>query len=156
MALVIAIGRQHFQDAARNIDRRRIEHGIVVGERNVLEHHFIVVFVERGPAAVLALHRQDPVHGALHRFALVASIRVLDPAQPQTHHCGVINVGVELIVKLEVPASRLPAPVLYFPIASLADLLLQRPVGGFHHSRIIRGHSTFAESEHGISGVPHR
>ena len=38
--------RQALQHAARNIHRRRIEHGVVVGKRNVLEDHAVIVFVK--------------------------------------------------------------------------------------------------------------
>ncbi len=46
MVLIETIGRHHFEDAARDIDCRRIEHGVVIGEWDVLEHHLVVVFVE--------------------------------------------------------------------------------------------------------------
>src|SRR5437879_11823261 len=64
--LVIAIGGKHLQDPARDVHRGRVEHGVVIGERNVLKNHAIVVFVERGPAAVLALHGKNTVDGTLH------------------------------------------------------------------------------------------
>ncbi len=41
-----AVRRQALQHASRNIDRRRIEHGVVIGKGNVLEDHAVVVFVE--------------------------------------------------------------------------------------------------------------
>ena len=110
MILVVSVGRQHLEDAAGDVDRRRIEHGVVIGERDVLEHHLVVVFVERRPAAVLALHREDPVDRALHRLALVAAIGMFHAAQPQANHRAVIDIRIKLVVKLEVPAARLCLP----------------------------------------------
>ena len=65
VATGVAVVREHLQDAAGDVDRRRIEHRVVVGERDVLEDHLRVVFVEAGPATVLALHGEDPVQRPL-------------------------------------------------------------------------------------------
>ena len=46
MVLVVAVGRKHLENAAGDVHGRRIEHGVVVGEGDVLEHHAVVVFVE--------------------------------------------------------------------------------------------------------------
>ena len=107
MILVIPVRRQHLENAPGDVHRRRIQHGVVIGEWNVLEHHPVVVFVERCPAAVLALHRQYPVNRPLHRLALVASIGMLDATQPQANHCAVIHIRIKLVVELEVPSARL-------------------------------------------------
>src|SRR5580704_8400010 len=61
----IAVGGKCFEDAAGDVDSRRIEHGVVVSKRDLLEDHLRVVFVKAGPSAVLALHGEDPVDGAL-------------------------------------------------------------------------------------------
>ena len=155
MVLIVAIGRHHLQDAAGNVDRRRIEHGVVIGEGHVLKHHAVVVLVERSPAAVLALHGEDPVDGALDGLALVATVGMLDAAQRKANHCAIIHIRVKLVVKLEVPSARLALLVLDLPVAGIANLLLQNPVGALHHARIVRGHSRFAQGEHGIGGIPH-
>ena len=81
----------------------------MIGKRNVLEHHAVVVFVERRPAAVLALHRQDPVDGALHRFALVAPLLVFTRLSASITMRAVIDIGIKLVVELEVPAAGRPS-----------------------------------------------
>ncbi len=50
----------------------------MVGKRNVLEDHLGVVFIETGPAAVLALHGKDPVQRALRHVNLVAFAGMAD------------------------------------------------------------------------------
>ena len=85
----------------------RIEHGVVIGKGHILKHHAIVIFVERSPAAVFALHGQNPVNGSLHRLALIASIRMLDPAQARQTMARVVHVRIKLIVEFKIPAARL-------------------------------------------------
>src|SRR5438309_10795064 len=104
----------------------------MIGERHVLKDHAVIIFVERGPASVLTLHRQDPIDRALHRFALVASIWMFDAAQSQADHRAVIHIGIKLIVELEVPAARLALRILDLPVARLTHLLLQNPVSALY------------------------
>src|ERR1700682_2228832 len=144
MALAVAVGRQHLKDPARDVDRGWIEHGVVVGEGNILEDHAVIVFVERGPAAVLALHGENPVDGALRRLTLVASVGMLHAAEAKANHRAIIDIGVKLIVKLEVPAARLSLRILDLPVAYVSDLLLQNPVSALHHARVVGRYSGFA------------
>ncbi len=122
----------------------------------MLEHHLVVVFVERGPAAVLALHGKNPVNGALHRLALVTAVGMLHAAQTEANHRAVIHVRIELVVELEVPAAGLTFFIFDFPVADGAYLLLQNPVGALHHARIIRRHTRLAKSKNRIRRIPHR
>ena len=147
MIFVVAVRRQHLENPPCDIHRRWIQHGVVVGKRNVLEDHSVVVFVERSPAAITALHGENPVDGALDRLSLIAAVRMLDVSQCQAHHGAVIHVGIKLVVEFEIPTAGLAFPVLHFPIAHGADLLLQDPVGALDHAGIIRRHSAFAEGE---------
>src|SRR5258708_26554747 len=87
---------------------------------------------------------------------LVASVGMLDATQAEANHCSIIDIGVKLIVKLEVPAARLSLWILDLPVAYVSHLLLQNPVSPLHHARIVRGYSGFAQSKHGVSGVPYR
>ena len=77
-------------------------------------------------------------------------------AQPQANHRGVIHIGIELVIELEVPAARLALRILDLPVAGLAHLLLQNPVGAFHHPRIVRRNSRFAQGKQRIRRIPHR
>jgi hypothetical protein len=42
------------------------------------------------------------------------------------------------------------------PVARIAHLLLQDPVGALHHSRIVGGNSSFTQGEEGVGCIPHR
>ena len=46
MILVVPVSREAFEDASRDVNGRRVEHGVVIGEGHILEHHAVVVFVE--------------------------------------------------------------------------------------------------------------
>src|SRR3546814_12210194 len=61
---LVAELRHHADAARRHILRRRIEQCSMVGERDVVEVVVRIVCVERTPAAILALHADDPFGGA--------------------------------------------------------------------------------------------
>ena len=155
MVLVVSISCQAFQNAPRDIDGRGIEHGVVIGKRHVLKHHPVIIFVEGSPAAVLALHRQYPIDCALHRLGLVTSVRMLDPAQAETDHGAVIDVGVELVVEFEIPAAGLALGILDLPVARLAHLFLKNPVGALHEARIGGWNPRLAQGKQRVRSVPH-
>ncbi len=122
-ALVVAresIGGQHLQNAPRNVDRRRIEHRVVIGERDVLEDHLGVVFVEAAPAAVAALHGKLPVDGALRDLVLITLAGIVHLGQSEQHLRGVVGVGIELVIEFEVPAAGLGSRNLDRPVALVA------------------------------------
>ena len=47
---------EHLQFAPREVGRARIQQGPVVGEGNLVQEHFVVVFVVGAPPAVAPLH----------------------------------------------------------------------------------------------------
>ena len=128
----------------------------MVSERYVLEHHAVVILVKGSPPAVLALHGENPIDGPLHRFSLIAAVRVLHVCHSQADHCTVVHIRIELVVKFEIPARRLPFGILNLPVADRAHLLLQNPVRALYHPRIVRRHPRFAQCKQGISRVPDR
>ena len=147
MILVVTVGSQHLENASGDVYRGRVQHGIVIGKRHVLEHHAIVVLVERRPPAVAALHREDPINGALDGLPQITSVRMLHMGQCQADHRAVINIWVELIVEFEIPAAGLPFRIFYFPVADAPYLLLQNPIGAFDDPRIIRRHAALTQSK---------
>src|SRR6185437_7422843 len=80
-----AVACQHFKNASGNIDRWRIQHGIVIRERNMLENHFRIVFVEAGPASVLALHSPNPAYCALGHIVLISLPGILHFGESQQY-----------------------------------------------------------------------
>ena len=103
----VAVGGEHLKNTSSDINSRRVQHRVVISERDVLENHLGVVFVEAAPAAVFALHGEEPVDGAQGNLMLVALARVVDAIESQQHLGGVVGVGVKLVVEFEVPAAGL-------------------------------------------------
>src|SRR5207245_11342720 len=90
----------------------------------------------------------------LDRLSLIAAVRMLDVGQCQAHHCTVIHVRIKLIIEFEIPTAGLAFPVLHFPIAHGADLLLQDPVCALDDPGITCRHSAFAEADERVSRIP--
>ena len=65
MIAVESVRGQRFERAAGDIRAGRIEHRVMVRERNVREDLPVVIDVERRPAAILRLHGEQPVERAL-------------------------------------------------------------------------------------------
>src|SRR5271156_5152116 len=126
----VAVGGKRFENAAGDVHGRRIEHGVVVGEGDLFEDHLRVVPIEAGPAAIFALHGEDPFDGALRYVVLIALAGIVHLVQGQQHLAAVVHIGVELIIELEIPATGLRFGILYGPIPFVADLFRQHPVGG--------------------------
>ncbi len=129
----------------------------MVGKGNVLKHHLGVVFIEAGPAAILALHGEDPGDRALAHIVLVAFPRVVvDLVQGQKHLGGIVGVGIKLVVELEIPAAGLRIPHLHRPVALVPHFLRQHPVGSLEQPRIGARNAGLAQRIDRISGIPHR
>ena len=121
------------------------------------KHHLGVVFVEAGPAAVLALHGKDPGNRALANIVLIAFPGVVvDLVQGQKHLGGIVRVGIELVIEFEVPAARLRIPYLHRPIALLPHFLGEHPVGGFEQPRIGARNAALTQRIYRIRGIPNR
>src|SRR5262249_3134789 len=65
MAGSVAGLAERFQDAGGDVGAARVEHGVVVGERDLGEYLAVDVAVERPPAAVAVLHPEYPAEAAL-------------------------------------------------------------------------------------------
>src|SRR5207247_5707371 len=57
---VIAVVAERFEHAGGDVRAARVEHGVVVGERDVFEDLAIDVAVESRPAPVAVLHGAEP------------------------------------------------------------------------------------------------
>ena len=152
----IAIAGQHLQHAPGNVHRRRIEHGVVIGEGDVLEDHLGIVFVEAAPAAVLALHGELPCDGALGHLMLVALAGIVHLVERHQHLRGVVGVGIKLVVELEVPAAGLGVGNLHGPVALVANLFGEHPIHGLEQARVVALHAGLAQGEDRLRRIPHR
>ena len=113
----------------------------------------VIVDVEGGPAAVGALHGQQPVHGAAHAGFLPGGVGAAGVIQGQQHLRGVVDIGIEFVGELEVPAGRLDIGPLDRPIALAADFLGQQPIGGAFQ-RAGGGFAGFSQRIRHDGGVP--
>src|SRR6185312_16943423 len=95
--------RQKAEAARRYVGGRRVEQRAVIGERDVVQGIMRVVGVERAPAAVLALHADDPLAGAVDRLAVA---RAVEAVEREADRGGVVDIGVMRVLVLEGPAAR--------------------------------------------------
>src|SRR5262249_46598581 len=70
-----AVMPQRLQDTCRNIRTAGVEHGVMVGKRNLGENLAVDVAVERRPAAVAVLHPEQPVDATLLRRSQGTRVR---------------------------------------------------------------------------------
>ena len=90
----------------------------MVGERDVVEIIFEVVDVERGPAAIAALHALDPLAAARDRgIVFVAAGLPPRAIHRHDHDGGVVEIGIMGIVVLERPAARPHVGAFHGPVA---------------------------------------
>src|SRR4029077_15145305 len=90
---------QAFDDTSRHISGGRIDHGVVIGKRNVTQEFAVVVAIKRAPAAVFILHAQQPLdpkpHGSFHALR-VGMFYALQRHQDER---GVVDVREEIVAK---------------------------------------------------------
>ena len=116
-----------FQHTAGDIGASRIEHCVVIGERNVSQHWPIVVDVKRRPATVLGLHRHQPFQRPLHGGIVLGRTAAARVAERDHHHPGIVDIGVILVGEFKVPAGGLDIGAMITPVAFLANFLAQQP-----------------------------
>ena len=102
----------------------------MVGERDVVQVEPIVVGVERAPAAVGALHAEEPAEPALLGGPRLVGVEPFDLLEGHHDHRGVVEVRIEVVVVLERPAAGLHVRALHLPVAGHEDLARDHPVGG--------------------------
>src|SRR4029077_6097274 len=106
-----------FDDTRGNVGSRRIDHRVVVRERNVAEGLLVVVAVKRGPTAVAVLHAEEPLDAAADGAFHAPGVWVLYVLERHQHKRGVVHVGIKIIAKLERPAAGFGVFVLDLPVA---------------------------------------
>ena len=89
--------------ARRDIRGRRIKQRAVIGERDVVQEVMIVVGIEGAPAAIAALHADDPLPRPFHRVGMGG---VAVAVQQHGDNGRVVDIRIVVIVVLERPAAR--------------------------------------------------
>ncbi len=75
----------------------------MVGERNIVETVLGVFGIEGAPAAILALHAQNPPRGTLDGATMATRI---GSVQRHDDDGGVVHIRVVVVFVLERPAAR--------------------------------------------------
>ncbi len=96
--------RQRFERASGDIGASRIEHGVVIGERNVAQELPIIVDVEGRPAAVLRLHGEKPVERTVLAGLLGFGIGGTRMREAEHHHGGIVDIGIVVVTEFKGPA----------------------------------------------------
>ena len=146
--------RQEGYAARGDVGGGWIEQRAVVGEGDVVQVELGVFRFECAPAAVAALHADDPGSGALD------GVRVGGVAVAVQQHAddgGVVHVGVVGVVVLERPAAGLDIGAADSPVAfQVEDLAFGQPgAGGLHGFGGQRGAvGGFGHGVAGQAGIP--
>src|SRR5262245_16812882 len=101
MLQAVAERAQELEAASREVLRGGVEESAVIGERDIVEDHPIVVGVEGGPASVVALHPEEPRQPAFDAAVAPLGVQSARLGERHHHHGGVIEVGIEVVVILE-------------------------------------------------------
>ena len=96
--------RQHRQATRRYVHGRRIQQRTVIREGDVVEIIVLVFGVKGAPAAVAALHADDPVGGAVDRRPGVFRA---GPVEGEDDDRRVVHIGVVVVPVLKGPAAGL-------------------------------------------------
>ena len=122
-----------------------------VAERELVEPERLVVRVEGAPAAAARLHPGRPREAAVDGVAPAVAA-----AQGERDHCGVVDVGIEIVLELEGPAAGRELGAAHGPVAAHGDLLVLEPLGRAHERGVLGAETRVAQRQHGEAGVPDR
>ena len=127
-----------------------------VTERKLGDQGAGVIGVERAPAAVTRLHTCGPLDCLAQGGVDPGLVGMGNPAQAQDHFGCVVGIGVVVIGELECPCTRRQLGPSNGPVSGSDDLLIQQPVGGIEHRRIVRGNTSLQQRGQRQRGIPHR
>src|SRR5271165_3713465 len=140
-----ADARQHRHDPRGDIARGRIEERAVIGERDLVEVVAGVVGVERGEAAVLALHSDQPIERAANALGIARRISRL--MHGPHDHGRVVEIRVVAVRELKSPTAPGQAAALHLPVSGLIEELPGLQPVERSNRRVGRG---------GVAGLLHR
>ena len=153
MILGQTVPGETLEHAASDVWTRRILHCVVVGERNILQNAPITGAVERGPSAIVVLHRQQPARATASRRAIRIAARA---HQRHYDHGRVVAVGELRVVILEEPSTGRGGRVeVRHPIARNPTLFRHQPLGRPRHFRVEVVEATISKRVQRDAGVPH-
>src|SRR5437879_8922516 len=116
-------------------------------------HH---VFIERSPAAIVALETKQPIDGPAEKAVERLSILRPNETKPHQHHGGVVYVWIINVVVLEGPAARLRVWIVHGPVAANPHFLLDQPIVRLLQRRMLRRQTRLSQGDHVDGSVPNR
>src|SRR5262249_6504360 len=117
-----------FQPSASNVARAGIDHGVMVGKRNLSKKLPIAPAIKRSPATVFVLHGQNPTNCPLHSLSFPSLVRLsgkTDFGKSSEYLKSIVDIRIKLIGILEIPPSRFAFGILDLPVAHALDFLLE-------------------------------
>src|ERR1700731_3464949 len=142
------------ENASGDVGGRGIDHGVVIGKRNIAEEPTIVVAIECSPTTIAILHTQEPLNTTASCGFHALSIGELHALQSHQDESGVVHVRIKIVAKFEGPATGLGVFVFYLPIAGAENLFGQNPVSGLDQRGVVGSYAGFFEGDHGDGSVP--
>ena len=150
--------RQHGNTSRANVLSRGVEQCAVIGERDIVEILVVVVGVEGAPAAIAALHADDPFAGT--RNGILISPPIPEPVgtiHRHNHNRGIVDIRVIGVVVLEGPSARPQARSRLGPIAfQIEDLARLEPSQAAHRPIDSRASAGFQQRVTHQPGIPDR
>ena len=91
---------EQFEGAPSHVARAGIQHRLQIGKGNLIQNGLVVVDVKSPPAAIVALHAEQPLQTALQHLAFFF-VRQSCFMQSDEHCSRIVVVGIEIVVKLK-------------------------------------------------------
>src|SRR5450432_2282439 len=126
-----------FEDAGGDVGGAGIDHGVVIGERNVAQESAVVVAIESAPAAIAILHAEEPLQAAANCGFHARGIGEFHALEGHEDESGVVDVGIKIVAEFKGPAAGFGVFVFYLPVAGTENLLGENPVGGANESGFV-------------------
>src|SRR6266571_9499944 len=128
----------------------------MICEWHIFEPRRRHVFIERSPAAIVALETKQPIDRPAEKAVERLSILRPNETKPHEHHGGVVHVWIINVVVLESPAARLPMRIVHGPVAANPHFLLDQPIGRLLQRWMLRRQTRLGQGDHIDGSVPNR
>ena len=113
-----------------------------------------IVRIERAPAAILALHSDDPFDRPVQSFP---EFGIAGPVERHGHDRRIVDIRIMIVRIFEGPATRPQARPAARPVTGhIENLAIGHPLHRLVHGIAFARLSGFHHRLHGQSGVPHR
>src|ERR1700730_345692 len=108
----------------------------MIRERNIVQKLQVVFVVERTPAAVAILHAPEPGKPSANRTKLASRLRIRHASERHQYKCGIVHVGIKIVLEFKGPSTRLGPLILYLPVPGAENLVIEQPTPRCHKRRM--------------------